>query len=74
MFRIHFTRKGTFVIQVLRFGLFWITVKHETFEYFPSLTEARRWAHSVGLEQLYQEQVAPIHSELPEVFFGRGAK
>jgi hypothetical protein len=71
MYRIYFTRNGLFVLQVLRFGLFWQTIQHETFDSFESYSAAKRWSEQVGLNKLLNEQ---SERELPAVFYGRGAR
>lgn len=71
MFRIHFDhRTGQFVVQVLRFGLLWLTVRRAiagpgSLEQklrlgkalsWESYAEARKWIEKVGLADLYDEQ------------------
>lgn len=71
MYRIYFTSNGMFVLQVLRFGIFWQTIRHETFDCFESYSAAKRWADQVGLNKLLNEQ---SERELPAVFYGRGSR
>lgn len=68
MFRISFDPAiGRFVIQVLRFGLFWVNVqKSETSTSEPILNvsacnfhtydDARKYVTSIGLDQLYKDR------------------
>ena len=66
MYRIHFDHRiGRFVIQVLIYKLFWCDVarssdidplsKRAT---FLTLTEAREYVKSIGLDQLYHDKSA----------------
>lgn len=75
MFRISFDPAiGRFVIQVLRFGLFWVNVqesKPSTSEpllnvvacNFQTYDEARKHVTSIGLDQLYQDRSENVRRE-----------
>jgi len=68
MFRISFDPAiGRFVIQVLRFGLFWVNVSVTAYEKgvekaagfklsFETYEAARKHVTSIGLDQLYQDR------------------
>lgn len=79
MFRIYFTRKGFFVIQVLRFGFYWETIEFSGGNEFATYPAARDWALKIGLNKFMYEQ-RPIDDRrvtdayLPQVYYGRGAK
>ena len=73
MFRISFDPAiGRFVIQVLRFGLFWVNVRRqiagpgtpveEKFE-FQTYEDARKHVTSIGLDQLYQDRSENVRRE-----------
>lgn len=56
MFRIHFDEtKNHFVIQVLRYGFLWRTVRGLD---FTSLLAARSYANQIGLDELYKDRSA----------------
>jgi len=68
MYRISFDPKtGRFIIQILRFGLFWVNVQREipgpdgpvtindTFS-FQTYDAARKHVEATGLDQLYQDR------------------
>ncbi len=58
MFRIHFVAaRACFVLQVLRFGCFWVTVrqKEEHLE-FPTFEEACNKVREIGLDTLYADK------------------
>lgn len=75
MFRISFDPTiGRFVIQVLRFGLFWVNVqesKPSTTEpllnvftcNFQTYEDARKHVTSIGLDQLYQDRSENVRRE-----------
>ena len=55
MYRIHFDpRVGEFVIQVMKWGLFWITVS--TNHPLTTYDEARAHVGAIGLDKLYQDR------------------
>lgn len=68
MYRISFDPKtGRFIIQILRFGLFWVRVmefvldtdgSHDHFAcaYFQTYDAARKHVEAIGLDQLYQDR------------------
>lgn len=69
MFRISFDPAiGRFVIQVLRFGLFWVRIKNIFIDVyagphdksatcsFETYEAARKYVTSIGLDQLYQDR------------------
>ena len=56
MFRIHFDEtQNHFVVQVLRYGILWRTVKGLDFD---TLRKAREYVSQVGLDQLYRDKSA----------------
>ena len=56
MFRIHFDEQtNRFIIQVLRYGFLWRTVKGLDFS---TLRDARSYASSTGLDELYKDKSA----------------
>lgn len=75
MFRISFDPAiGHFVIQVLRFGMFWVRVKefvldrdgpndHFTAAHFKTYEDARKHVTSIGLDQLYQDRSENVRRE-----------
>ena len=60
MYRISFdTRTSRFIVQVLRFGLFWATCRSKLADddlQFETYVEARKWVTSIGLNRAYPEQ------------------
>lgn len=73
MFRISFDPAiGQFVIQVLRFGMFWVNVRRqisgpgtpveEKFK-FQTYEDARKHVTSIGLDQLYQDRSENVRRE-----------
>lgn len=62
MYRISFdTRTSRFIVQVLRFGLFWITCRSTTLDcQFETYAEARNWVTSIGLNRAYPEQPSKV--------------
>lgn len=66
MFRIEFDhRTGTFVIQVLRYGIFWMTVKNiisgadgdlACTAAFPTHEAAVEYVKAIGLDKLYRDR------------------
>ena len=84
MYRIHFDpRISLFIVQVLCWGFWWRTVRHnisrgahgETPAYEPrtwnTYEEARKWCRSIGLHEAYGEQQSPKDKA---VYFGAGLK
>lgn len=74
MYRISFdTRTSRFIVQVLRFGLFWVTCRSKLDHdwQFETYGEARNWVKSIGLDRAYLEQPSRVdykHSaHLPRV-------
>lgn len=56
MFRIHFDEQSSrFIIQVLRYGFLWRTVKGSD---FTSLIGARDYVSEIGLDRLYKDRSA----------------
>lgn len=58
MFRISFDpQRGKFVIQILRYGLLWATVRHDEAEcYFDTYIKACDHVKAIGLDLLYQDR------------------
>lgn len=62
MWRINFDhRTGMFIVQFLRFGLWWATVCQPldgktTIRAFETYAAARTWAFSIGLNTAFSEQ------------------
>lgn len=58
MFRIHFVAaRACFVLQVLRFGCFWVTVtKYEDDLEFQTFEEACNKVREIGLDKLYSDK------------------
>lgn len=60
MYRISFdTRTSRFIVQILRFGLFWTTCRSKLADddwQFETYAEARNWVTSIGLNRAYPEQ------------------
>lgn len=75
MFRISFDPAlGRFVVQVLRFGLFWVNVSVTAYEKgvekaagfklsFETYDDARKHVTSIGLDQLYQDRSENMRRE-----------
>lgn len=56
MFRIHFVPKiGQFCIQVLMYGMFWVTVKGD-YQFFTTLEAAYSRVEAIGLDKLYEDK------------------
>ena len=82
MFRIHFVaERACFVIQVLRFGCFWVTVtQKDTHLEFSTFEEACNKVREIGLDKLYadksnnkfrehmQQEVRIVHSINPSQY------
>lgn len=76
MFRISFDPAiGRFVIQVLRFGLFWVTISNAAYEKpgiakpagfklsFDTYSDAKDHVTSIGLDQLYCDRSENVRRE-----------
>jgi hypothetical protein len=67
MFRIWFDHtQGRFIIQFLRFGMYWVKVRDESDKVrsFGTYQAARDWADGAGLPDAFDEQATkgrPVH-------------
>lgn len=60
MYRIHFDPAlGKFVVQVLSWGIFWVTVRNGSdFATFATFENAERYITDIGLNKLYENKSA----------------